>query len=167
MTPEQYAVAAQRTLTSNYYPELIDAQRLELDLGDFIAVARQIDKSKKAGFYGKGSAVKTPVQFTGNPIYLHALLGICSEAGELAENAIDAFNEVHINEANAKEELGDLLWFIQAAAHSLNTSIPELMAMNIRKLQSRYPEKFTEENALNRDIDAEMLAMTGGRAIDV
>ncbi len=167
MTPEQSAVAAQRTLTNNYYPEFIDGQRLELDLDDFIASARLIGKAKRAGFYGHGVTAKTPMQFTGNPNYLHALLGICSEAGELAENAIDAFNEVPIDESNAKEELGDLLWFIQTAASSLNTSIPELMAMNIRKLQARYPEKFTEENALNRDVDAEMLAMTGGQPIDV
>ena len=162
MTPTEYAVAAQRTLSPNYHPELVDGQRLELDLSDFIAAARQIDMAKKAGFYGKGSAVKTPLQFTGNPNYLHALLGICSEAGELAENAIDAFNGVPINELNAKEELGDLLYFIQTMASSLNTSIPELMEMNIRKLKARFPDKFTENEALNRDVEKEMFAMMGG-----
>ena len=43
----------------------------------------------------------------------------------------------------------------------------EIMDMNIRKLQARFPDKFTENEALNRDIDAEMQAMMGDKPFDV
>jgi hypothetical protein len=37
----------------------------------------------------------------------------------------------------------------------------ELLGRNIAKLKARYPEKFTIENALNRDLDAEKAALQG------
>ena len=46
MTPNEYAVAAQRTLTNNYYPDLIDAQRLELvHQSDVIQARAQVQKT--------------------------------------------------------------------------------------------------------------------------
>jgi hypothetical protein len=31
----------------------------------------------------------------------------------------------------------------------------EVMDINIKKLEARYPEKFTEDKAINRDLEAE------------
>jgi hypothetical protein len=44
-------------------------------------------------------------------------------------------------------------------ASMCDSSIEEAMAKNIAKLQARYPDKFTQEAALNRDLDAEKAAM--------
>ena len=41
------------------------------------------------------------------------------------------------------------------------------MTMNIDKLKARYPDKFTESNALERDVDSEMKAMMGDKPFDV
>lgn len=84
-------------------------------------------------------------------ILLHAHLGISSEAGEFA----DAIKKYCIygkplDIENLVEELGDLLWYISLASDALNYSIPTIMEMNINKLRIRYPEKFTEQDALER-----------------
>jgi hypothetical protein len=37
----------------------------------------------------------------------------------------------------------------------------EILATNIAKLEARYPEKFTEEQAINRDLGAERQVLEG------
>jgi hypothetical protein len=38
-----------------------------------------------------------------------------------------------------------------------------IMEVNLAKLRKRYPEKFTAENAINRDLEAEHKVLEGGR----
>lgn len=56
---------------------------------------------------------------------------------------------------NLKEELGDLLWYVSQAMDELDTTYEIEMSRVIRKLKARYPEKFTEENAENRNLTKE------------
>ena len=56
---------------------------------------------------------------------------------------------------NLKEELGDLLWYVSIAMDELGTNYEHEMNRVIIKLKSRYPEKFTEEKAENRDLKKE------------
>lgn len=167
MSPSEYAVAVRRTVSPFFYPECVDGQALELALSDFVAASKRLDIFKKAAYYGKGESVEQPLQFTGNKNYLHAVLGICTEAGELAENIMNGLNGKRIDFVNVVEEIGDLLYFINMACSTTGFTIEEIMDMNINKLKARYPEKFTEEHALNRDIDAEMQAMMGDKPFDV
>ncbi len=93
---------------------------------------------------------------------IHYAMGICTEAGEVMD--IFKKNMMYgkpVDELNLKEELGDLLWYISGFCRHYGFAIEELMEMNINKLKARYPEKFTEEKALNRDLDAEKVALTG------
>jgi NTP pyrophosphatase (non-canonical NTP hydrolase) len=88
---------------------------------------------------------------------LHAFLGICTEAGEIN----DALKKALIygkpfDKVNAIEELGDLMWYIAIASDTLEVSLEDIMEKNIAKLKARYGEKFTEEAALNRDLDKEI-----------
>lgn len=82
---------------------------------------------------------------------VHAQIGISGESGEFAD-AVKRFLYYGrpLDALNAKEELGDLLWYIALGAKVLETSIEELMEDNINKLKLRYPEKFTEELAIER-----------------
>ena len=41
------------------------------------------------------------------------------------------------------------------------TSLVELLDRNIKKLRTRYPERFTQDLALNRDLDAEAATLRG------
>lgn len=82
---------------------------------------------------------------------LHATLGISGEAGELLDAVKKSFiYNKELDLVNAKEELGDILWYIALACRTLNVSFDEIMQMNIDKLTKRYPEKYTDAAASDR-----------------
>lgn len=62
---------------------------------------------------------------------------------------------------NMKEELGDVLWRIVQMCDALDTTLEEIAKRNVAKLQARYPEKYTDEQAHeeNRNREAEAVAM--------
>jgi NTP pyrophosphatase (non-canonical NTP hydrolase) len=87
---------------------------------------------------------------------IHVILGILTEAGELA----DQFKKHHaygkpIDWINIEEEIGDIMFYIAGLCSINNLDLEKIMDKNIKKLQQRYPEKFTEENAINRNLDKE------------
>lgn len=87
---------------------------------------------------------------------LHMSLGMVTEASEIADvmkKHIAYGREIDI--VNIKEELGDLLWFIMGMCETINLDVEDVMQTNINKLAVRYPEKYTDELALNRDLVAE------------
>ncbi len=91
---------------------------------------------------------------------LHSALGCADDAGELVKRIKDRlFYNKPIDAVNLKEEYGDLLWCIAQGLDALGSSFEEVMEMNIAKLQARYPDKFTEDAAINRDLDAEREAL--------
>lgn len=98
-----------------------------------------------------GAPVIDHIPFPGQLI--HAVTGICGEAGEIA----DLFAEVltgdkeSLDPEHLKKELGDLMWFIAEACDALDASIDEIQAMNIAKLDKRYPKGFEAERSLHRE----------------
>ena len=54
-----------------------------------------------------------------------------------------------------EEELVRLIRVLLSAAKKFSFSYEESLRINISKLYKRYPEKFSNEAALNRDLDAE------------
>ena len=87
---------------------------------------------------------------------LHAAIGLVTESGEF----IDALKKFlfygrPLDLVNLKEELGDILWYAAVAMSALDTTFEEEMDRVIRKLRTRYPEKFTTDAANNRDLFSE------------
>lgn len=102
---------------------------------------------------------------------LHSSIGLCTEAGELADILKKyLYYGAEIDPLHVFEEFGDLLWYIAIgvdAAHKLSEwkgpfTLADVMNMNIQKLRQRYPQRFSEANALNRDLCAEKNAMQAG-----
>jgi NTP pyrophosphatase (non-canonical NTP hydrolase) len=87
---------------------------------------------------------------------LHAAIGITTEAGEFFDplKKYLYYGKLY-DEVNLREELGDLLWYIAIACDALDTTVELEMARVIGKLQVRYPEKFSDYLALNRNLGAE------------
>ena len=82
---------------------------------------------------------------------LHAGMGIATEAGEFVDPLKKhIFYGKDLDVENLKEEMGDLLWYIGIACDTLGVTVQELMEANIAKLRKRYPEQFTEADALER-----------------
>ncbi len=97
---------------------------------------------------------------------MHAAMGMCTEAGELQ----DAYKKyVFYGKAydtvNIKEEIGDLLWYVALLCKCLGVSIEEIMERVIAKLRKRYGDKFTEYDALYRDLKAERKELEGSTSL--
>jgi NTP pyrophosphatase (non-canonical NTP hydrolase) len=87
---------------------------------------------------------------------LHAVMGLATESGEL----LDAmkkhiFYGKELDFVNLLEEHGDLFWYAAILADAVGFTFEESMERNIAKLKARYPNKFTEESALIRDLNNE------------
>jgi NTP pyrophosphatase (non-canonical NTP hydrolase) len=121
------------------------------------AVGEDADTLKGELVYGRGVAkteggTSVPVIIgNGDRQRMHYLLGLVSEVGELVEAVRSK------SDADAIEELGDILWFASRMAIALDTTTEEVQRLNIGKLRARYPERFTEERANNRNLEAESL----------
>jgi NTP pyrophosphatase (non-canonical NTP hydrolase) len=87
---------------------------------------------------------------------LHAQLGISTEAGEFAD-AIKKYliYGKEIDKVNLVEELGDLAWYMGLAIQAIGSTWGAVFEANIKKLAARYPNKFSENDALKRDLDNE------------
>jgi len=74
---------------------------------------------------------------------LTAAVGMSAEAGEFTEVVKKiVFQGKPYNEDNIfhlKRELGDIMWYIAQACMALDTTIDEIIEMNVEKLESRYP----------------------------
>lgn len=82
---------------------------------------------------------------------VHAALGVTSDAGELATavKATFAYNK-DLDFENIVEEIGDVLWYLALAADAVGVTLSDCARLNITKLKIRYPEKYTDQAALDR-----------------
>lgn len=79
-----------------------------------------------------------------NPsLLLTAAMGLAAEGGEFVEIPKKIFFQGKpINEENIfhmKRELGDIMWYWINACRALNLDPNDVIAENVRKLESRYP----------------------------
>ena len=81
----------------------------------------------------------------------HAALGLSGEAGEFGDAIKKSviYNKP-LDEWNAIEELGDILWYVALASATLDVSMAEIAKMNIDKLRLRYPDQYTDTLAQKR-----------------
>jgi len=194
ITPEQYATRVDSRCSKEFHEGLVPGPVLACVLDEMAIDADIMDAVKKALFYGQldteflvkfaliaakhgwephmGILGQTPpvaipvdVQRT-----LHAIVGILTEAGELAQALINGFASVQAGEKNIddafdhinlREEYGDVLWYTQLGLNSIGSSIPECITINDAKLEKRYGATFVAEKALRRDLDAERKELEG------
>lgn len=93
---------------------------------------------------------------------VHMIFGMMTEVGELTDifkKSIAYGKEV--DEVNVKEEIGDLMFYIASFCRINGYNLEEIILTNIEKLETRYPEKFTQFHANNRDLDKEREILEG------
>jgi len=87
---------------------------------------------------------------------LHAAMGLVTEAGEFLDVLKKYFfYGKPIDIVNLKEEIGDMTWYQRIGCDQLSTDLLEEMVRNVKKLRARFPDKFTEELAVSRDLNKE------------
>ena len=87
---------------------------------------------------------------------LHMVIGISTEANELLDTYKKkfAYNK-ELDKTNIAEEMGDIFWYTINLCNMFDINPEDIFDTNIKKLRARYPEKFTQENAINRDLITE------------
>lgn len=143
---------------------------LREDMRHAIQQLEFLDELKKFLFYGKnpkgGVDSKVPIKSIVPDDYLlnvlHAALGMATESGEMLLQIYGhLFEGKSLDGININEESGDSFWYQGLLADTTQTSFGETFERVIAKLRKRYPEKFTEYDAINRDLDAERAVLEG------
>lgn len=148
-------------------------------LKDGIRVASNQDLVKKAVFYGKtcdfykGNDPAFQNEWTDTVLarlesdprlirLIHAFIGMMNEAGELQEQ-IQAvvFEGATLDMVNVEEELGDAQWYPGVAIDAIGSTFERVFDANDAKLEKRYGPAFSEEKALNRDLEGERVVLEG------
>lgn len=164
-----------------YYGEKVSAGELYVALANFKNAAERLDKIKKTLFYGRACGVPLPDGFSITckklPWYsmphdekagvdvIHAIIGLATEAGEMVEPLMSVIHgHSAIDQVNLVEESGDSLWYIAALFRRLGTTFEKVASINIAKLRERFPNKFTEFDANNRNLEKERETLENGCA---
>ena len=93
---------------------------------------------------------------------LHGAVGMNTEQAELADMLKKhLFYGKDLDLVNVLEEVGDALWYCAVALDAAGYTMEEAMLRNIAKLRARYPEKFDEGRALERNLDTERKILEG------
>ena len=96
-----------------------------------------------------------------NPsLLLNSVIGLSAECGEFAEIPKKCFFQGKpLDEAaifHMKRELGDIIWYWTNACRSLGLNPNDVIAENVKKLESRYPngsfDPFYSENRKDSDL---------------
>ena len=93
---------------------------------------------------------------------LHMAIGASTEANEL----LDAYKKQfaygkELDKVNVSEEIFDCFWYLVNLCRMLEIDIEKGLQTNIAKLEARYPEKFTDYHANNRDLEKERKILEG------
>lgn len=82
---------------------------------------------------------------------VHCALGLVGEAGEVAELVKKEFAYgKEFDEHEMDKELGDVLFYLVAMAQQNGIWLEEVMHKNVAKLQQRYPNGYTDNDAIAR-----------------
>lgn len=79
------------------------------------------------------------------------VMGLNGESGECIDIVKKYLYQGHgLDRDHLAEELGDVAWYLAMTASAIGYSLTDILQMNIRKLEGRYPEGFDPERSVNR-----------------
>jgi NTP pyrophosphatase (non-canonical NTP hydrolase) len=135
---------------------------MQIDLNkyqDFVQAVTSAESNYPVQFIERIQEINTTT--TINPaLLLTAAMGLAAEGGEFVEIPKKIiFQGKPVNEENIfhmKRELGDIMWYWINACRALNLDPNDVIAENVRKLESRYPggsfDAYYSENRQDGDL---------------
>lgn len=165
-----YGAEAISTLSNQFHGELVSLALFDNTLSRAIEALKDLDAIKKTLFYGKPlpdhidtqaqhafeNCVGLPAWFKNasfGEMMIHGVVGSATEVGEQLEALYATiFQGQDFDEINIKEETGDQFWYNAVVAYACGFSFDDAQRINIAKLRARYPNKFTEYDAINRNL---------------
>jgi hypothetical protein len=181
-----YVAEAHLTASPHFYGDRVPLAHFAAVLQDSIDALSALDRIKKALFYGRDlgplalgvrdtsqNCAKLPDWISSHPEedekarnIIHAIIGKATEAGELLELLHKtAVNGEAFDVANAGEEVGDGFWYDALLARACGLTFDGIQRTNIAKLRHRFPDRFTEYDANNRDLFGERRILEEGEKI--
>ncbi|MDX1532767.1 MAG: hypothetical protein R3230_01015 [Nitrosopumilaceae archaeon] len=139
---------------------------LKYTIGNFVSVGNTLDDIKKHIYYGKqfdwidqlNQAIpeRNIQRYTQKHAdIIHAIIGIATEASEMLEALYKMLETGDLDEVNAIEENGDVMWYQALLLRALESSFEQSGSINIEKLYERFPDKFDNDKAIYRDVKKE------------
>lgn len=184
-----YLAEAKRTLPDqrNFHGHLIPLDHIVSSLARAIESGNVLDTIKKGLFYGKDAdgnfaalTAKSLGKWNGSYLIanrpegvseedmidlIHAVLGQFTESVELLEMLNKVISERTMpDRTNIIEEVGDGFWYVAILMRNYGFTFSDSMIANIDKLYKRFPDKFDENFAINRDHAAERIVLDGHAA---
>lgn len=128
----------------------------DIDMDRYYAnIDKALDEIKNAIPTVKLKSTAEPVKI--NPRVFHGVLGVVTEALELAE-LLD-LDQDYPERVKIADELGDLNWYSAILCDEMDLDMEEeVLAGVIAKLRERFPDKFESALAITRDKSSEMEA---------
>ena len=142
--------------------------KLEGDLGTRLATLARLIAALEWQNSGRGplGAILDAEETLPNvdPRVFHGVLGIITESGELASALLKSVEDPEhvIDAVNIQEEMSDIAWYKAILHDSLSLDWNQGLENVINKLRVRYPEKYSDEAATNRDLFAERVELERG-----
>jgi NTP pyrophosphatase (non-canonical NTP hydrolase) len=91
---------------------------------------------------------------------LNGVVGLCNDAGEVCTQVKRHVEYgAALDRVAVLEDCGDVLWRLCQVLGAAGWTLEEAMEANLRKLRARYPDGFTDADALKRNAAAELTAM--------
>ena len=178
--PFDYIGQALCTKSDKFYGGQVALDDLQRAIDDVIVAGNKLDAIKKALFYGKvyprtderyaKSCVDIAVDWftpetqttpafmwheTAAIDIIHAIIGKATEAVEGLELLSRTIKTKIFDPVNAKEETFDGQWYDAILCNAIGITFEDGQRNNIAKLRKRFGDKFSEYDAVNRDLGAE------------
>ena len=87
-------------------------------------------------------------------ILINGVMGLCGESGEVIDIVKKHLAQGHeLDKEKIIKELGDVAWYMAEITTVLDVELEDVLVQNIEKLKKRYPEGFSTEKSVNREIE--------------
>ena len=86
-------------------------------------------------------------------VLINGVMGLCGESGEAIDIVKKWLAQGHeLDKEKLAKELGDICWYLAETTTALDLSLEDIMTANIQKLKKRYPEGFSADKSINREV---------------
>ncbi|WP_051258877.1 MazG nucleotide pyrophosphohydrolase domain-containing protein [Chitinibacter tainanensis] len=148
-----------------YYGKPVKSGDLAIKLNDawgHLMYAEKVIDGEEHGIDREGQ-IERKAKINIDPRVFHAMIGIATEAGELADAVLGVVERKQsLDVVNVAEEIGDIDWYKAIFHDATGLSEEQIRTTVINKLKQRYPDRFTSEAAIERNLQAERATLEAG-----
>lgn len=103
--------------------------------------------------YQKLAMVTKNPDLNDRDLLINSVMGLCGESGEVIDLVKKHVSHGHpLNREKLIDELGDVAWYLAECAEAIGVTLEDVLTHNIEKLKKRYPEGFSTERSINREV---------------